>query len=90
MIIIICMATLITVLYGPTFGSLPQSARYPDLRPLANPFAAALSLSLSLSLAMNSPSDNGSSRAHFQSRDLMRLHEFGLQRVPLYNPHRTR
>ena len=51
MIIIICIATLITVLYGPTFGSLPQSARYPDLRPLANPFAAALSLSLSLSLS---------------------------------------
>jgi hypothetical protein len=50
----------------------------------------ARALSLSLSLAMNSPSDNGSSRAHFQSRDLMRLHEFGLQRVPLYNPHRTR
>jgi hypothetical protein len=49
MIIIICMATLITVLYGPTFGSLPQSARYPDLRPLANPFAAARALSLSLS-----------------------------------------
>ena len=73
-------------LLARSFGSLPQSARYPDLRLLANPFVVARALSL----ATNLPSDYHSSRAHFQSRDLMRLHQFGRQRVPLYNPHRTR
>ncbi len=73
-------------LLARSFGSLSHSARYQDLRPLANPFVAAQALSH----AMNSLSHNGSSPAHPQSGYLIWLHEFGLERVPLYNPHRTR
>jgi len=71
---------------GPRFGSLPQSARYPDLRPLANLSAAARARSHPI----NSPFHNGSSRPHFQSRGPILLYDFGSQRITLYNPHRTR
>src|SRR5207302_7589159 len=85
--IIICQQRIsLPSFFGSQFrASVPVCSGHRS-SPSGNPFAAARSLSHS----MNSPTHSRTSRAHPQARGLMPLHDFGLQRIPLYNPHRTR
>lgn len=72
--------------FGPHFRVFAVVCSLPRSLTSGKPLVAARPLPHTI----YSPSEYDSSRAQLQSRDLILLHQLGLQRLPLYNPHRTR